>query len=186
MQERPHDLPYVPHRVEIDPATETLEMLPYGLYIIGSRGSDNINGMMADWVMQVSFQPRLVACSLELKSTTLRNLRETNVFSVNLLESEDVELARRFAQPREASKIAGRSGGSAPVVHDKLRDVPYQAGEQTGCPVLDDALAYLECEVAQFVEAGDHILALGKVVAATVLREGEPMSSRALGWSYAG
>ena len=186
MQERPHELPFIPDRVDIDPATETLEMLPYGLYIIGSRGSDNINGMMADWVMQVSFEPRLVACSLERDSTTLRNLRESSVFSVNLLDSEDAELARRFAQPRDAAKIQGRSDNAGQVIHDKLRGVAHQPGEHTECPVLEDALAYLECEVTQFIEAGDHVIALGQVVDAAVLREGEPLSSRALGWSYAG
>ncbi len=186
MSDRPRDLPFIPRRVEIDSTTETLELLPYGLYIIGSRGSDNINGMMADWVMQVSFEPRLLACSLERDSTTLRNLRETKVFSVNLLESADVDLARRFAQPRQASKIDGRSGASNSIVHDKMRDVPYQAGEQTACPILDDAMAYIECEVAEFVDAGDHVIVFGKVVNAVVLREGEPLSSRALGWSYAG
>ena len=38
--------------------------MPYGLYIIGSKEDDGrVNGMMADWVMQVSFEPRLVAVS---------------------------------------------------------------------------------------------------------------------------
>jgi flavin reductase (DIM6/NTAB) family NADH-FMN oxidoreductase RutF len=63
------------HKIETDPIVDALEQMPYGLYIIGSRGADNINGMMADWVMQVSFQPRLVAVSLERNSTTLKNLK---------------------------------------------------------------------------------------------------------------
>ena len=75
-------------KIEIDPIVEALESMPYGLYIIGSHGSDNINGMMADWVMQVSFNPRLVAVSLERNSTTLRNLRETGFFTVNMLGAE--------------------------------------------------------------------------------------------------
>lgn len=96
-------------KIEIDPIVETLELLPYGLYIIGSRGADNVNGMMADWLMQVSFSPRLVACSLERNSTTLKNLRETGVFSVNLLAADDRAIAMKFCQPRDASKIQGRS-----------------------------------------------------------------------------
>jgi flavin reductase (DIM6/NTAB) family NADH-FMN oxidoreductase RutF len=51
--------------------------MPYGLYIVGSKESaGKINGMMADWVMQVSFEPRLVAVSFENNSHTLANLRE--------------------------------------------------------------------------------------------------------------
>ena len=176
----------VTRKIEIDPIVETLELFPYALYIIGSRGSDNINGMMADWVMQVSFQPRLVACSLERTSTTLRNLRETGVFSVNLLGAGDKELAARFCQPRDAAKIKGRSESAASVIYDKLAGIAYEPGEYTECPLLNEALAYLECQVEDFVEAGDHILAVGRVLNGRVLREGDALSSHSLGWSYAG
>jgi flavin reductase (DIM6/NTAB) family NADH-FMN oxidoreductase RutF len=173
-------------KIDLDPIVETLELFPYGLYIIGSRGSDNFNGMMADWVMQVSFEPRLVAVSLERNSTTLRNLRESGTFTVNVLAAGDRALAVRFCQPRDASKVQGRTDANSAVVHDKLAGVDHAYGELTGCPVLLGALAYLECEVQQLVEAGDHVLAVGLVLGASVLRDGEPLSSRDLGWSYAG
>jgi len=173
-------------KIDLDPVVETLELFPYGLYIIGSRGTDNFNGMMADWVMQVSFEPRLVAVSLERNSTTLRNLRDSGMFSVNVLSAGDRALAVKFCQPRDASKIQGRNGANASLIHDKLADVPHAYGQVTGCPVLNAALAYLECEVQQLVETGDHVLAIGMVLGAGVLNDGEPLSSRDLGWSYAG
>jgi flavin reductase (DIM6/NTAB) family NADH-FMN oxidoreductase RutF len=173
-------------KIELDPIVRTLEMFPYGLYIIGSYGTDNVNGMMADWVMQVSFQPRLVAVSLENNSTTLRNLRENGVFTVNVLRDGDKALAAKFCQPHDASKIQGRSETASAVVYDKLRGVDYKAGQLTSCPVLLGALGCLECQVDQFFEAGDHTLAVGRVLAGEVLNEGEPLSSHSLGWSYAG
>jgi len=173
-------------KIEIDPIIEALESMPYGLYIIGSHGSDNINGMMADWVMQVSFNPRLVAVSLERNSTTLRNLRETGFFTVNMLASEQRALAVKFCQPRQASKIQGRSNAASAVIYDKLAGVPYQMGSLSDCPILDEGLAYLECRVDQLVDAGDHTLALGRVLDGGLLREGEPLTQRILGWSYAG
>ena len=185
MPEHP-DLNFAPRRVATDPVAEALELFPYALYIVGSRGADNINGMMADWVMQVSFEPRLVVVSLERTATTLRNLRETGVFTVNVLAANDVEIARKFAQPRSAAKIQGRSEKAATVVHDKLRDVPYQPGPETECPVLDAALGYIECAVEGFTEAGDHVLATGRVIGGGVMRDGSPLISRDLGWSYAG
>jgi flavin reductase (DIM6/NTAB) family NADH-FMN oxidoreductase RutF len=174
------------HKVKTDPVAEALDLFPYGLFIIGSRGSDNINGMMADWVMQVSFQPRLVACSLERSSTTLRNLRETGAFSVNILSAGDKGLAVKFCQPREAAKIQGRSEEASAVIYDKLAGISYQDGPLTACPVLDEALGYIECEVDQLIETGDHVLAIGRVLGGEVLRDGEPLSSRALGWNYSG
>jgi len=173
-------------KIEIDPIVEALESMPYGLYIIGSHGSDNINGMMADWVMQVSFNPRLVTVSLERNSTTLRNLRESGFFTVNMLGAEQRSLAVKFCQPRQASKIVGRSDTASAVVYDKMDGVPYQMGALTDCPILDDGLAYLECQVDQLVDAGDHTLAVGRVLDGAVLREGEPLTQRILGWSYAG
>lgn len=173
-------------KLERDPAAEALETLPYGLYIVGSRGSDNINGMMADWLMQVSFQPRLVAVSLERNATTLANIRETGVFTVNVLAAGDRALAAKFAQPRQASKIRGRSEEHAARIYDKLRGVAWRPGELTDCPVLEEALAYLECSLDSLIDVGDHTLAVGRVLAGAVLREGEPLTQRILGWSYAG
>jgi flavin reductase (DIM6/NTAB) family NADH-FMN oxidoreductase RutF len=170
-----------------DPVTEALETMPYGLYVVGSRSAaGERNGMMADWVMQVSFRPRLVCCSMENDATTLRYVRETRVFSINVLPLEAKALAAHFAQPRDASKIKGRSEEEAGKVYEKLAHVTYTLGERTACPLLDDALAWLECEVDQFIPAGDHTLVVGEVLDGAVLREGDALTQKLLGWSYAG
>jgi flavin reductase (DIM6/NTAB) family NADH-FMN oxidoreductase RutF len=67
-----------------------------------------------------------------------------------------------------------------------MANVIQTPGERTGCPVLDDALAYVECRTHDFVPAGDHTLVIGEVLDGAVLREGEPLTQRILGWSYAG
>src|SRR3990170_8446026 len=166
-------------KIDLDPIVEALEWMPYGLYIIGSRGSDNINGMMADGGMQVSFEPRLVAVSLERNSTTLRNLRETGFFTVNMLGSDQRGLAVKFCPPREASKIQGRSDQASAVIYDKMAGVPYQMGQHSECPILDEAVAYVECAVHEILDAGDHALAIGRVLDGAILREGsEPLTNR--------
>jgi flavin reductase (DIM6/NTAB) family NADH-FMN oxidoreductase RutF len=174
-------------KIDLDPIVEALETMPYGLYIIGSHGADNINGMMADWTMQLSFEPRLVGVSLERNSTTLRNLRESGYFTINMLGAEQRSLAVKFCQPREASKIKGRSDDASAIIYDKMAGVPYRMGALSDCPVLDEAIAYVECQVRDLVEAGDHVLAVGLVLAGAILREdSEPLTNRILGWSYAG
>ncbi len=176
-------------RVDRDPIAEALEQMPYGLYIIGSRSGDGteINGMMADWLMQVAFKPRLLCLSLENNSTTLRFVRESGVFTVNLLPADGRELAAKFCQPRDASKIEGRSEAAAAVIYDKFHGVEWEEGELTRCPVLLDAIAFIECEVDQFVTAGDHTLVTGRTINGAVLNyEAEPLTQRILGWSYAG
>ena len=160
---------------------------PYGLYIIGSREDGGVNGMMADWVMQVSFQPRLLAVSFENDSHTLGNVRKHPFFTVNLLaqDQESMELARPFAQPYSGAKVRGRDQTESAKVHYKLEGLDYRTTER-GCPVLAAAMAWLECEAEQFLPIGDHTLVIGRVVDGRVEREGEPMTSTYTGWVYSG
>jgi flavin reductase (DIM6/NTAB) family NADH-FMN oxidoreductase RutF len=172
-----------------DLVAHVMHEMPYGLYIIGSKEAegDKVNGMMADWVMQVSFQPRLVAVAFENDAHTLGNVRKHGVFTVNLLAAnkESMELARPFAQPHSGTKVRGREGPEATAVHYKLDGLDYWLTDR-GAPVLQSAMAWCESEVEQYFEIGDHTLVVGRVVDGRVEREGEPMTSTYTGWTYSG
>ncbi len=168
---------------------EAMHELPYGIYVIGSTRDDQPNAMIADWVMQVSFSPRLLAVAFERDSSSLQRIRDHGYFTVNLLNQEGngMALARQFVQPANAAKVRGRSEAAAAQQHDKLAGVDYWRSERAlGCPVLEDALAYAECEAQQFLEVGDHVLVTGRVLYAEVLNSGEPLTSTYTGWSYSG
>lgn len=167
-------------------ASRALAEMPYGLYIIGSRSFEGPNGMMADWVMQVAFEPRLVAVSIENDAHTLANINTSGVFSVNLLSADEFALAAKFAQPYYGSKIKGRGSPARDEVHHKLDGVRHEPGGTTGCPILTDAIAWLECHVRMTVPLGDHTLVIGRVVDGRVLRDGEPLTSTVTGWPYGG
>ena len=178
---------YQPLREPLEPVSEALETMPYGLYVVGSRSeAGELNVMIADWLMQVSFKPRLVCCSMENDATTLANVRATGVFSINILPAGASELVMHFAQPRDASKVKGRSEEASAVIYDKLRGVAYNRGERTDCPLLEEALAWLECRKHEFFPAGDHTLVVGEVLEGAVLREGDPLTQHILGWTYGG
>ena len=164
-----------------------MDEMPYGLYIIGTRDDGEVNAMMADWLMQVSFRPRLVAVSFENDAHSLANVRATGAFSINLLSQDEdsMKLASKFAQPYEGSKVAGRMGEAASRVHHKLEGIDYSVSEH-GCPILDAGMAWLECEVEQFVSAGDHTLVVGRVVDGRIQRDAEPLTSTFTGWTYSG
>lgn len=161
--------------------------MPYGLYIIGSKEDGGVNAMMADWVMQVSFEPRLVAVSFENDSHTLGNVKENGSFTINLLaqDEESMELARQFAQPYSGDKVKGRKGPEATKVHKKLEGIPYK-NSGTGCPVLEAAMAWLDCTVENVIPIGDHTLVVGLVVDGRIEKEAEPMTSTFTGWTYSG
>ena len=165
---------------------DVMEMMPYGMYIVGSRAlNGEPNGMMADWVMQVSFSPRLLAVAFENDAHTLENIQADGVFTVNMLaqDAESMDLASRFAQPYYGSKVKGRAGTALKEVHHKLDGIAYALSD-SGCPVLDLAMAWLDCSAEQFISAGDHTLVIGRVLDGRIEREEEVMTSTYTGWTY--
>ena len=176
-------------RTEEDIIKEAMHEMPYGIYVIGTTADGKPNGMIADWVLQVSFKPRMVLCAFEPDSSSLGRIRQNRYFTVNLLNQEGngMALARSFVQPSNAAKVRGRSAEAAAQQHDKLAGVDYWLSERAvGCPVIEDALAYLECEAERFDEVGDHVLVFGRVLYGEVINQGEPLTSTYTGWSYSG
>jgi flavin reductase (DIM6/NTAB) family NADH-FMN oxidoreductase RutF len=182
---KPPPLPGRPK--ELEPIERALLALSYGVHVIGSRAADGtLNAMLADWVMQVSFRPRLLAVAIENDARTLRFIKEIRAFSVNLLHEKDgLEIARQVVMPAESSKVRGRPEELAGHVTDKLAGIEYGVHDN-GCPVLDRALGWLTCDVEQLVPAGDHTIVIGRVTDGEVLRTGEMLIERDLGWEYAG
>ena len=178
-------LPGIPK--EIPGPEQAMLKLSYGVHVIGSRSDQGeLNAMLADWVMQVSFNPRLVAVGIENDARTLRFIRETGVFSVNLLHEKDGDqIARKVVMPSESNKVKGRPEEMRDIVFNKLEGIEY-ALHENGCPVLDHALGWFTCDVDAMVVAGDHTLVIGLVTDGEVVRPGEMLIERELGWEYAG
>ncbi|MBI4352348.1 MAG: flavin reductase family protein, partial [Candidatus Omnitrophica bacterium] len=64
-------------------------------------------------------------------------------------------------------------------------DVSYTL-RRTGAPILDRAVGFLECEVRQIVEAGDHSVVIGEVVEAEAVKEEPPLVMSDTPWHYGG
>ena len=165
-------------------AAPALDLMNYGMYVIGSRGPHGLNVMAAHWLMQVSFSPRMVALSLERDARTLENIHETRVFSVNVMGQNSVELLRKVLQPANPQKVLGRKAGAVPPV-DKLAGVDHKL-MATGCPILHDALAWFECEVEGGIPVGDHTLVVARVLDGGQIGAGRPLRDDDLGWTYSG
>ena len=126
--------------------------LPYGLYVVCSRAGDRRNGMTLNWATQVSFDPKLFAISVENAAVTSALIAEGGVFSVNLVDREDRAIVRKFTKPVEVDLDARTLNGFA--FHDG----------RTGAPILDQAVAFVDCAVRQSVDLGNHTLFVGEVV----------------------
>jgi flavin reductase (DIM6/NTAB) family NADH-FMN oxidoreductase RutF len=126
--------------------------MPSGLYVLGSRAGERRNGMTINWVTQVSFDPKLMGVAVEREAFTHELVADGGVFSLNLVAEDDRALVRKFTKPGDVDRAA-----------HTLNGFPFHDGT-TGAPVLDQAVAFLDCEVRQAVELGDHTLFLGEVV----------------------
>jgi len=126
--------------------------MPYGLYVLGSRAGDRRNGMVLNWATQVSFDPKLIAVSVERAAITHQLISEGRVFSLCVLDREDRALVRRFVKPAEYDPDAATIGG-----------VPCFE-RTTGAPILAPSVAWIDCELRQAVEAGGHTVFIGEVV----------------------
>src|SRR5262245_27054144 len=160
-----------------DPIKDALHMMSYGFYAITSRDGDEVNAMVANWVMQVSFEPRLIALGLQKTSYSHGLIEAGQVFAVNIFNKADAEAIKPFTKSRYKKP-------------DKMDSAIYSDGPETGCPILEAAAAYLECRVvAQFDVEGDHDIVVGEVVGGDVRKPGKAADSLTLvdlGWNYAG
>ncbi len=126
---------------------------PSGLYIIGSRDGDRRNGMTLNWCTQVSFEPKLMGISVEKTALTHQLISASEVYTINTVDREDRAIVRKFTKPVEVDDAA-----------KTLNDFSFHDGPATGAPVLDQAVAYVECAVRQQVDCGGHTLFIGEVV----------------------
>ncbi|NJK38836.1 MAG: flavin reductase [Oscillatoriales cyanobacterium RM2_1_1] len=149
-----------------------LRKIPHGLYICGVKEGEEVNGFTASWVMQASFQPPLVVNCVKQDSKSHAMIQASGVFALSFLAEGQKELAQQFFKPQRR-------------VGNKFENVEFYLGE-TGCPIITEALGYIECQVTGAVEKGDHTVFVGEVIAAGVHREGGILSLESTGWNYGG
>ena len=105
---------------------------------------------------------------------------------MNLLHQLDgMDLARAVVMPSEGKKIKGRSESFSKKVHDKLDGLAYSFAKN-GSPILENALAWYACDVRQLIPAGDHTLVIGEAIEGALLRSGDALTEKELGWEYGG
>lgn len=118
-----------------------------GVTVITSlRASGEMHGLTANAFSSVSLVPPLLLICVDKKAESYPCFEESKVFTVNILSAEQEALSRKFAV----------SGGN------KFEGVSYRVGAN-GVPILDGAVAYLECRLSGSMDAGDHTIYLGEI-----------------------
>ena len=126
--------------------------MPYGLYVVGARAGDRRNAMTLNFATQVATNPKMVGVSVWKEALTHELVSEGRVFALNLIDREDRAIVRKFVKPVELDEAGGTLNG-----------LPFHDGP-TGAPVLDQAVAWLDCRVRDELDCGDHTFFAGEVV----------------------
>lgn len=143
---------------------DALKKLTHGVYVISTKCGDKVNAMTAAWVAQASFNPPLVTIAIGKTRYSHDLIKGGGVFAINVLGREGIPAGRHFGL------TTGRKT-------DKFAHVPYDT-KVTGCPVLKDAIAYLDCKVISYHDVGDHTLFIGEVMDGAVLKDEVPLVYR--------
>ena len=133
--------------------------MTYGIYVLTTRYEDIINGMIASWVSQVSYDPPLILVAVHPNRYSHVLLEKSGYFALHILARDQKDLLERFKGPDPRSKFAS---------------MDWHDGE-TGCPILSDCIGILECRIQTTLAPGNHTLFVGEVVGTVFNGEKTPL-----------
>lgn len=149
---------------------EVLDRFHYGIYLITIAADGLYNGMIASWVAQCSHTPPLITLAIRKNRLSHAQILQTGNFTINILPKDALPLLKQF-------KI--------PDWKHKFDDVSYALSPK-GNPVLNNALAYLDCTVDRVIDTGDHSLFIGKITGGEMKKKEEPLNTTQYPGRYRG
>jgi flavin reductase (DIM6/NTAB) family NADH-FMN oxidoreductase RutF len=136
-----------------------MRMRVSGVAIVTCRTESGPFGMTVSAFSEVSLEPPLVLVCADRSSETRAAIEQSRTFTLSLLAAEQADLSQRFGDRRR--------------VAERFTGLPCEEGA-TGCPRIPGALAWIDCTLESSLDAGDHVILLGRVVDA-VVKDGDPL-----------
>jgi flavin reductase (DIM6/NTAB) family NADH-FMN oxidoreductase RutF len=133
-----------------------------GVTVVTTSGEEHSYGMTANAFSSVSLDPPLVLVCVIANSEGSKHIKTNGCFAVNILEAGQEPLSRYFAS---RDRPRGR---------DAFRDVAHRVG-RSGSPILDGAIGYLDCQLHDDHDAGDHQIFIGEVLELGFSSDGTPL-----------
>lgn len=116
-----------------------------GVVIVAGVDEGGMTGFAAQSFVSLSLEPPLIAVCPAKSSTSWPRIRDAGRFCINVLADDQRQISEVFAQSGQAADIGWRAGVS-------------------GAPILDGVLAYVDCALDAEHDAGDHTIAVGRVL----------------------
>jgi flavin reductase (DIM6/NTAB) family NADH-FMN oxidoreductase RutF len=128
-----------------------------GVGVVTTDNDGRLHGLTANSITSVSLDPMLMLVCVDKIAHGHAEMRRCSSFGISILAADQRDISSLFAKTGEPEL------GS-------LRGVPFRAG-QTGCPLLENAIAHFECAPHAEVDAGDHTIFVGRVLHADHCRD---------------
>ena len=135
--------------IDGDVFRQTVGRFATGVTVVTVEAGDNPHGMTVNSFASVSLDPPLVLFSADRGTTTHDLIAEADHYAVNILSAEQEWLSNRFA-------------GEHHEMDAPFNDVPTKVAE-TGAPIIEETLGYLDCSLEASYDGGDHTIYLGRV-----------------------
>ena len=149
---------------------EALGKMTYGIYVLTTFYKDDINGMIASWVAQVSYDPPLVMAAVHPHRYSHQMIGQSGSFALHIIARHQGEFLSRFKGDDPGRKFDG---------------IQWEKGK-TGCPLLKDCIAFAECTVKEVYTPGNHTLYVGEIVNANCFSDGHPFTTSDYKGQYLG
>jgi flavin reductase (DIM6/NTAB) family NADH-FMN oxidoreductase RutF len=125
-----------------------------GITVLTARGR-SVHGMTANAFSSVSLDPPMVLCCVGRNTRIHDVIVDAQHFGVSVMSTEQETVARYFASR------------DRPAGWGQFDRVDWFPGRHTGVPLLTGSLAWLECDLTEMYEGGDHSIFLGTVLSAS-------------------
>jgi len=132
-----------------------------GVTVMTTTAAGRMHGMTVSAFASQSLEPLLILVSVEQSTVMHQLVAQSGAFAVNILDEHGEGTARFFADNARLNGPEFKAGG-------------YHRGV-TGSPILKEATGYLEATVDRTLDAGDHTIVVGRVVAVKIVRETAPL-----------
>ncbi len=138
-----------------------MRRVPSPVTVVTAKGEKEIRGITIGSFTSVSVEPCLISFNLRRTSRMHEVISTTSHFAVHILSHKQAHLSLHFAAP-------GLTGV------EQFRTIPHYVDAQ-GVPILNDALAVINCRLYNIFEAGDHSIILGEAIKILEMGRGLPI-----------
>ena len=128
---------------------QALGSFPTGVTVVSCLDKNkNPLGFTANSFTSVSLDPQLISICIDKESFNIDSFSSTKHFAVSVLSEDQQSISTTFATPNE----------------DRFQNVEWRT-EDTGSPIIENAVAWFDCNTRQVIDAGDHLILIGEIIA---------------------